>query len=220
MNRFAIVLTHNRPELLAQCVAAIGPQVDMVIVIDNASDPRAQVAHDPADSWASLLLYVPDQPPNLARFWNLGIETALRSADPAGKTYIAVLCDDAIVPADWFEAVTTAMAETGAVVGCGGAGRGLAVKTEPDRDLGGRMPGHAWVLDPASGVRGDESMLLWYCDTDIDWQARAAGGMVTVGGYPVPNALPSGFMVTHPELIPQTGQDGLAFAAKWGSRPW
>jgi hypothetical protein len=44
--------------------------------------------------------------------------------------------------------------------------------------------------------------------------------MVMVGGYPVHNIHPSGFMLTHPELIHQTGQDGLAFAAKHGSTPW
>jgi hypothetical protein len=94
------------------------------------------------------------------------------------------------------------------------------VKTEPDGAIMERMPGHAWILDPVSPVRPDESMLLWYCDTDADWQARKAGGMVMIGGYPVPNVMPSGFMLTHPELIDQTGQDGVTFAAKWSWRPW
>ena len=58
------------------------------------------------------------------------------------------------------------MAETGAVVGCSDpfgympAGQSR-VKTEPDSGIMERMPGHAWVLDPASPVRPDESMLLW-----------------------------------------------------------
>ena len=40
-----------------------------------------------------------------------------------------------------------------------------------------------------------------------------------VGGYPVPNIHPSGFMLTNPELIHQTGQDGVAFTAKWAGVP-
>lgn len=210
-----VILTHNRPELLAQVVAAISPQVDTVIVIDNASDPPAQV--DPG----VVLLQIPDQPPNLARFWNVGIGAALE----LGATHVAFLCDDAIVPEGWFAAVTQAMAETGAAVGCSDPFDSLPagqtrLKTQPDSAIMERMPGHAWVLCTGSPVRPDESMALWYCDTDVDWQARAAGGMVMVGGCPVKNIHPSGFMVTHPELIHQTGQDGLAFAAKHGSRPW
>lgn len=211
----AVILTHNRPELLAQVVAAIKPQVDQVIVIDNASDPPAQVDGD------VVLLQIPDQPPNLARFWNIGIDTATA----AGATRIAFLCDDAIVPEGWFAAVTQAMADHGAAVGCSDPFGYLPVgqtrlKTQTDSAIMERMPGWAWVLDPTSPVRPDESMMLWYCDTDVDWQARAADGMVMVGGFPVPNIHPSGFMVTHPELIHQTGQDGLAFAAKHGSCPW
>lgn len=215
MSGAAIILTHSRPELLAQTIAAIRPQVDRVIVIDNASDPPAQVER------GVTLVQIPDQPPNLARFWNAGIAMAVQS----GATYVAVLCDDAIVPDGWFAAVTSAMAEHGAAAGCSDpfgympVGQ-TRVKTEPDSAIMERMPGHAWVLDPASGVRGDESMLLWYCDTSADWEARKAGGMVMVGGYPVPNAMPSGFMLTHPELIHQTGLDGEAFVRRWGWRPW
>ena len=215
MNSAAVILTHNRPELLAQVIAAIQPQVDQVIVIDNASDPPAQVEQ------GVTLIQIPDQPPNLARFWNVGIARALE----AGAQRIAFLCDDAIVPKGWFAAVTAAMAEHGAVVGCSDpfgympAGQ-TRIKTEPDGALMERMPGWAWVLDPGSPVRPDESFEVWWGDSDVDWQARKAGGMVMVGGYVVPNAMPSGFMITHPELIGQTGVDGEAFAAKWGWRPW
>jgi glycosyltransferase involved in cell wall biosynthesis len=215
MRTAAVILTHNRPELLAQCVAAIKPQVDMVIVVDNASEPAAQVGP------GVVLIQIPDQPPNLARFWNVGLSVAMAE----GAERVAFLCDDAIVPDGWFAAVLEGMAATGAVVGCSDPHGHLPaghtrVKTAPDAAIMERMPGHAWVLDPASPVRPDESMLLWYCDTDVDWQARHASGMVMVGGYPVPNIHPSGFMLTHPELIDQTGQDGLTFSAKWSWRPW
>jgi hypothetical protein len=224
MQRFAIILTHNRPELLRQTWEAIGPQVDMVIIIDNASDPPVDATSLHASSWKTAVIQIPDQPPNISRMWNQGIDALMALVEPREEARIAILCDDAPPPAGWFDAVTAAMAETGAVVGCsapeGFTFGGMRVKTEPDSKLMERMPGWAWILDPVSPVRPDESMLLWWADTSVDWDARKAGGMVMIGSHPVPNILPSGFMATHPELIAQAGQDGLAFAAKWGFRPW
>src|SRR4029453_13791673 len=62
----ALIITPHRPRPLADCIRAIRPQVDDVLVIDNASDPKA---HVPPEVW---LEYIPDQPPHLARFWNHG----------------------------------------------------------------------------------------------------------------------------------------------------
>lgn len=226
MNRFAVILTHNRPELLAQCVAAIGPQVDMVIVVDNASDPPAQVVT--GESWRTVLLQIPDQPPNLAKFWNLGIRAAMNTYDASphlAPAHIAVLCDDAIAPPGWYAAVVEAMTASGAVVGCSDPWGSLPagqtrMKTEPDSAIMERMPGHAWILDPVSPVRPDESMLLWWCDTTIDWDARKAGGMVMIGGYPVPNVRPNDFTNSKPELAERAGMDGEAFVRRWGWKPW
>lgn len=216
MNRFAVILTHNRPELLRQTWQAIGPQVDMVIVIDNASDPAVEM--ESAEGWRTVVLRILEQPPNLARLWNIGIAAATDVATPGEQPYVAVLCDDAAIPEGWFAAVTDLMKLTGAVVGC--SGHGTRVKTEPDSNLGERMPGHAWILDPISTVRPDESMAWWWCDTDIDWQARKAGGMAMVDGFYVHNIHPNDWTMRRPELGEQAGQDGLAFVAKWGWRPW
>jgi GT2 family glycosyltransferase len=235
MNRFAVVLTHNRPVQLAQCVAAIGPQVDMVIVIDNASTPPVRNREsirsyiDPAawpepGEFALAVVHVADQPPNISRFWNLGIDKALEIFEAGGEArerpFVAVLCDDALPPAGWFAAVTAAMCETGAVIGAsshGGIGEHI-VKRERDSDLARRMPGHAWIIDPASTVRADERFAYWWGDTDLDIQARQAGGMVVVGGYPVVNQIPDG----HTNLMAaQVALDSQAFVDKYdGWKPW
>ena len=58
--RAAFIVAHGRQELLDQCIAAISPQVDRILVLDNASKPELEVPED------VTLLRLPDQPPNLA----------------------------------------------------------------------------------------------------------------------------------------------------------
>jgi len=231
MKRFAVILSHNRPELLRQTVEAIGPQVDMVIVIDNASDPPVRYQDLAAADRNVSLFSVPDQPPNLAALWQFGIDRAanMRELSSDGERdepwYIAFLCDDAPPPDRWFLAVTDAMEATGAVVGCSSPwphpGPGVnVVKTAPDGDIMGRMPGWAFVLDATSKVRPDQSMHFWWLDTDLDLQARAAGGMVMTGGHPVPNLRPGEFTATKPWAAERIGLDTIAFEKRWGPRPW
>ena len=213
----AVIITHNRLELLKQTVIAIGEQVDEVLILDNASDPPINLIDLEAfrTHYALSCTYVPTQPPNLARLWQEGLE----QAESMGGRYVAFLCDDAPPPAGWYDAVVTGMKETGAVIGCSGGGTQW-FKSEPDRDIARRMPGWAFVLDIQSPVRPDPAMAWWWLDTDIDFQARKNGGMVTVAGYSVHNIHPNEFTATKPWAAERIGLDTLAFEAKWGPRPW
>jgi hypothetical protein len=76
------------------------------------------------------------------------------------------------------------------------------------------------MLRGESELRADERFHWWWCDTDLDWQARARGGTVIARGPVVPNTLPNDFTVNYPGLNDRAGQDGLEFTAKWGWRPW
>jgi hypothetical protein len=223
--RGALILTHNRQELLDQCIAAIAPQVDVVLVIDNASSPPAVVPN------FVHLLKVPDQPPNLSNLWNRGFQYFERyrkwnypdEGRPDPGLDIAMLCDDAIVPEGWFAAVTEGMRLTDAATGCSnpwGTQHPPFVKTAPDGDITNRMIGWAWVVDHDREPLADETMRWWYLDTDMDWWARAHGGFVMVGGYSVPNVHPGGWTNAKPELGGQVAHDRAAFAAKHGSVPW
>lgn len=229
---FAVIITHNRPELLRRCVDAIAPQVDMVIVVDNASEPPVDSAN-----WfvpplgRSTMIRDETQPPNLPALWNraLRVIDSVRGgpngASLARGAHVAFLCDDAIAPAGWFDAVTAAMDQTGAAAGCSDPFGHLhepILKKRQDSDLLHRMVGWAFVLDADRGIEPDETMHWWWCDTDIDCQARATGGMVMVGhpSLVVPNERPNEFLMQKPELAEQAGRDGETFAAKWGGRPW
>lgn len=225
VNRFAVILTHNRPDMLRDCIFSIWPQVDVLIIVDNASDPPVDKEALPFADDLLVVLRVEEQPPNLSRLWNMGIyEATMMSLEDCPEFYIAMLCDDTIVPEGWFDVVTTAMAEFGAAAGCSHPGDTTPgyrlLKTLPDGDLANRMPGWAFILDGNKELRADERLHWWWCDTDLDWRARAAGGMVMVSGYPVPNRLPNDFTVNVPGLAQQAGADGEMFVQIHGNRPW
>lgn len=223
MTDYAVVLTHNRPEVLKRCLAAIAPQVDRVIVVDNASDPRVQIGLDwPANA---ELIYEPAQPPNLAWLWNQQLNRIenIEKWDPHSVWSVAMLCDDAIVPDGWFDAVVSGMGIHKAAAGCTHAILPVTqfiFKTEPDSDVFNRMTGWAFVLAGEKSLRADETMHWWFCDTDLDWSARAAGGMVIVPGSVVPNEYSGTWTNAKPELTEQAGRDRGAFAAKHGTCPW
>lgn len=204
----AIILTHNRHDMVKRTANQISTQVDEVFIIDNASNPPVQSEHS--------VIYVPDQPPNLARFWNMGFAAAVY------HKYVSVLCDDAIVPDGWFEAVTKAMDHFDATIGCSNAlpsGR-VSYKTQPDNNIGERLCGWAFVIRNDRNLRADESMHWWFFDTDLDWQARQNGGVVIINTHTVHNEMPNHYTVTKPELTDRAAKDRLVFANKWGYAPW
>jgi len=225
---FAIILTHNRPELLDRCVRAVGPQTDLIIVVDNASDPPvdhemwiSQIA-DP--NFASLLVISePEQPPNLSRLWNIGFGAVAQLHRFCGGSEswdLVMLCDDADVPAGWVRLLLDGMRRYGAVAACTLPVGVPILKREPDRDIILRMPGHAFALAGEAGLRADQRLRWWWCDTHLDWLARKAGGMVVLPGPEVRNERPNDFTVNRPELGEQAGRDGDTFRKIWGWRPW
>lgn len=240
--RLAVVITHNRPELLKLCVAAAARQVDAIVVMDNASDPpvRSLDFKDVLDEarrdgfeCRMLVSYDPTQPPVLPQLWTVGLGLAralymgssdLRRGEPSGQDYhVAMLCDDVILPVGWFSAVRAAMLQTGATAGAVdpfGRRDYFDIKSEPDGDIMGRMPGHAFMLNATAPVP-DPSMHWWWCDTDMDFQARKMGGMVMIGtAAPAINQKPNDWTNQKPELAERAGRDAEAFVAKWGYRPW
>jgi hypothetical protein len=214
--RGAFILGHNRQELLDQTIAAIRPQVDTLMVMDNASDPKLTVPEGVG------LMYVPDQPPNLARFWNMGLDFyAYWYKDQPYD--VAILCDDAVAPAGWYAAVTAAMRETGTAAGSSnpwGRPHFPLVKRDIDGDISNRMCSWAFIVDGASKVRADESMRWWWFDTDFDVSMRRSGGTVLIGTHPVANQQPNFYTNTKPELSEQAGRDQATFRAKYGLVPW
>lgn len=223
--RFAVITTAGQRECLKDCLEAIKPQVDRVLLVVNSDKPYLLTAMGgfrlldyiaPQD-----LLREPEKPPNLSKLWNIGLDAADGYAHlkHAERWFTAVLNDDAIVPYDWFETVETAMYTTGAAAGCSGPRSFFHDKPGPV-GLETRMTGWAFILDGTKGLRADENLRWWFGDDDLDWQARQAGGMAMTGVLPAPqNLFPNGSMT--PELQEQTARDAEYFQMKWGGlRPW
>jgi glycosyltransferase involved in cell wall biosynthesis len=222
--RYGLILTHNRPEPLRQCVEALSPQVDSILVIDNASNPPAEIQMRMGDTPIAIMRN-DMQPPNLAKLWNIGLNYIEKMMHGIGimQWDVAILCDDVLVQPAWFDSISHTMRSIGAVAGCTHAFHPVPspiLKVNPDGDIMNRMQGSAFIVVGEKGQRADESMQWWWCDTDMDWQARLSGGMIVAPGPVATNTRPNDFTVTVPGLAEQAGRDGEAFAAKWGGRPW
>lgn len=219
--RFAVIPTIRR-DCLVDCLDTIGPQVDRVIVIDNSLQRGPELWDMLGKHGKWTYLTDDEKPPNLSRFWNRGLEQAEGYARRGfAETWeVAVLNDDAIVPAGWFDKVASVMRERGAAAGCsGGTGPFEHLHTQPGPvSLFTRMTGWAFILAGEKGLRADENLRWWAGDDDLDWQARQAGGMVMVPGLHVANLYPNGCMT--PELQVQAGKDMETLLKKWGQRPW
>lgn len=232
--RIAVVATHNRPAELARLVDAIAPQCDRIIVIDNASDPpipRYKIEEwpvgrsgEPNSCWIKVV-HDAEQPPNLSRLWNIGIDITAGLCRDLPAWDVAVLNDDAVPPPGWWDAVSGAMRLHGADAACADPfdrlpqGMTWVLHADAPMTVGTRLAGWAMMLRGEwDGARFDERFRWWCGDDDISLRARQAGGLVHVGGYPVPNT--GADTSTMGVLAEQSGRDMAAFVEKHGKRPW
>jgi hypothetical protein len=215
--RFVVITTYERPAVAMDCVTSILPDADMVLVIDNGTE---HLFPEPPEDSTLTPWWVhrhEEQPVNLSKLWNIGIEWAAGEARLGGfdQWDVAILNDDCIVPEKWFSQLQNDMRAVNAAAGC--TGNAMGVLTQPGVvPINTRMTGWAFVLRGELGLRADEQFKWWCGDTDLDWQARQAGGMVMVPRGEVTNRFPNGY--TWGDRAVQAGVDHDAFIAKWGSR--
>lgn len=238
--RVAVVATHNRPAELARLLDAIAPQCHAVFVIDNASDPPIEriqpkdwppgmpdlITGERGLCWIKVT-HDDEQPPNLSRLWNAGLDMTrdyVRGGDYVGHD-VAVLNDDAIPPPGWWDNVSQAMREQGADAGSSDPfdqlppGGVQVWHADAPMSVGTRLAGWAMMLRGEwPGARFDERLRWWCGDDDLSLRARQAGGLVHVGGYPVPNT--GADSSTTGILAEQAGRDMATFVEIHGRRPW
>lgn len=237
--RAVVIATHNRPKELLRCVEAIAPQVDVIVVVDNASDPpvnlpeRIPGGRDPydVDTVHVYVLRDPEQPPNLSRLWNVGLNWVADYFAGGDINYydVAIVNDDATVPAGWFDALSGWLRNENVqplMAACSTppfdelpAGHRRFCDASSPMSVYTRLTGWAFVLRGEwEGARFDERLRWWYADDMISLRAREAGGLVQVGGFPVPNEHAD--QSTIGVLAEQAGRDRATFIEITGRQPW
>lgn len=214
--RYAIIPTHNRPKLLSELVTSLGEQCDRIVVLDNASTPPVDEEQLQAAAGVPVLvLRDEEQPPHLSRYWNVMLDAVAEWADT--DIYdVAILNDDSVMPAGWYDACATALREHETAVIAHTTPTTPALLTELHNQPNNRMTPHAFVIRGELGYRADEAMRWWYFDTDLDLRARQDGGVLSVPGPRVVNARAN--TTTVGLLAGQAQVDHGAFAAKWARR--
>ncbi len=224
--RWALIPTHNRVEELHRCIDSIKDQVDSILILDNASEPRVPYTwHDQPVPPDVSLHYDPEQPPYLSRLWNNGIRWIEHEMQERGvdEWDVAILNDDAIVPEGWFHAVGVTMREQGAGAGCSCDRRSPGTMFHFDKDdkpsQDTRLTGWAFMIRGESKLRFDEQFQWWCGDDDLSMQVRKYyGGLIKVGGFAVQNTGANSSTVGN--LLAQSAVDMQRFVDKWGVRPW
>jgi hypothetical protein len=226
--RYAVIPTHNRHEQLISLLRQLESQVDLVYVIDNAGDePLSSLWLRQHSSVMTIVHRDDEQPPHLYKMWNAAFDVIDASSRVMGNTTwdVAVFNDDTSLPEGWYDYVAEALRDTAndsPAIACtyvqelGFPPRML--KTRIDGNIMTRMCPWAFVVRGELGLRADEKMRWWWGDTDFEWQAINAGGVLMLPGYTTANTLANSTTVG--ALAEQAGRDGETFALKWGRRPW
>lgn len=226
--RFAVIPTHNRPQDLAHLITSLVGQCDSVIVIDNASSPRvnARDLYDATNFDLHITVIRDDeQPPNLYRLWNIGLNAAEMIAGWFKYPHwdVAILNDDTDVPSGWYDTMAQCLrnGQTSPAAVSGDVHGELQhawFVTSPDTRLMTRMCPWAFVTRGELGIRADESFRWWWGDTDFEWQLRKAGGVMLIPRHIVTNKYAN--QSTVGVLAEQAALDRETFAKKWGHVPW
>lgn len=207
------VVPSNGRAYLQECLGALLPQVDGIVVVNNGGSGflgggRVEVVPDSGSDM------------NISRWWNAGIDTIAGMG--LGEWNTIIVNDDVVVPTGLVAALSGSLRSTTAAVAYPNQHDCHRVMwTEPGPvNLFWRLTGYCFMLRGELGLRLDESLVWWYGDDDLDWTARTRGGSLLVPGCPVEHRAPNGTMNERPELHVQAGRDRETFVQKWGRAPW
>lgn len=215
---WAIVPSRNRPAELYGLVIELIRNGVHTVVIDNGGYMPDQI---PDGDLVSVVTDL-EQPPNLSRLWNAGLDQIDKLRDPAAPLWnVAFFNDDTVLSPGWVVAVSSALRSHDVAAACSDTYNTVTQPTvlhAPDRRIATRMCPWAFMLRGEDQLRADERFRWWWGDTDLDWQARYKRGLIIIPGFPTWNTCAN--TTTVGELAEQAGRDGEAFVQKYGYRPW
>lgn len=228
-NIFAVIPTRgNRESTLTPLVKTLLASGIRVILINNTNDyyPLYHLYN-----YSNVtIIFTEEDPPNLSRLWNIGLDEceAIARFIEIDRWAVAILNDDVRLHSSWAHAAAFRMSERNvSAVGYVHNPRlhqdveNVWTHAEPV-PLHLRLPGWAFMLRGEDKLRADESLAWWYGDDDLDWQARQARGTLivqTADRTHVPLNLMAN-QQTKGMLARQTVIDRQTFIKKWGRAPW
>lgn len=228
---YAVVPSLGR-ECLQRCLDSLLPQVDVLVLVQTA-DFQSPVWVD-----GGKLAMIKDlsEPKNIHRWWNLGIDTAASYARMKGQSQwnVLIVNDDVISPPHLVETLDAGMREREingqyfpllrarnpvlAYPDNFSGDRCVLNRTAGPVDLTTRISGWCFMIRGESGLRAEESLLWWYGDDHLDWQAREMGGALMVPGCKVEHLYPGQLTGASEELTAQTHRDRRMFEFLWSGR--
>jgi glycosyltransferase involved in cell wall biosynthesis len=233
---YAIIPTHNRQDELAELLATIPHYVE-VLVVDNASEPPVldRPALDQRTRGAAVVRDE-EQPPNLSRLWNLGLQWA---ADRYREYYdrpnklglsdeygVAVLNDDVLLSPGLLTTLAANLIRHDVDIAFPGpvGSKDFVNRELPFPGTALRMTGWCFMVRGSSGLRANENLRWWCGDDDLQAQAVTHGrGSVRVG---LRDFEVAGLQHRYPDqsttgaLREQADADMKMFVAEWGQHPW
>lgn len=229
---WAVVPSRERPEMLLGLVASLAGQVEGIVFVDNADEPRGELLTEFGARGFGfgrvIHLHRPGQPPHLYRLYNQGMDAIDDWAvsnwhtRPLQKWNVCLLNDDVTCPPGWAYSLERELRETGAALAyTDRLGRAEPlISLAPPQDFNHTATLWAAMLRGEAHVRYDETFRWWYGDNDIDLRCRLEhGGTVAVPGPQPTHHAPSQTTLASQELSRIANQeDAPAFDAKWAAR--
>lgn len=220
---YVTIPTRNRHAMVKGCIDSIidSDCIECIIIVDNNSEPPIEHSNDNV-----FVTHCHDDPPNISRLWNRGIDAAraLAQFDGHQEFNIAVINSDVVCPPGWLEGIGEGLRKYNAALAYPDqhdAAPGPIKHVYPGPvDLRTRITGFAFMLRGETSIRLNEELVWWYGDDDLDWRCREIGGSVLLPGLAVKHLDPNGSMNARPELSAQAGRDRTTFQRIWGTTPW
>jgi hypothetical protein len=207
---YVVIASKDRPTMLANLRAQLGPQVTGMFIFDNGYDvaPKDVIA---AHGWP------------LHRMWNAGLSLA---ADAGGPHNVLVINDDVEVDPDFIARLDAALRVDPDHWIAYPNHQGLAIdhdacaRTTSDEMAGQTISGWAMMLRGEAGLRFDERFGWWYGDSAMEREVRVAGKhVVCAGGCFARHLDPCRSTFTDPERLAQAEADEALFAELYGLDP-
>lgn len=213
-----VTVPAHRPALdhLKALLDQLGDLAQRTVVVTNGDDPIRDDEIFPAVTFEDNAPGVADDPVNISRWWNLGLDW-IDDASPEPHHVLVLNADTRITPQGVAQ-LSYSLERSSAVMVGPHRSPGEYMETRPGPlGLRLRIPGFCFMLDSKAGLRADERFRWWCGDDDLEWRARQSGGTLLVGAVQFAHL---GDGTPRGELRKLAEDDLWRFQEKWGVRPW